>query len=473
MDTPEQWSAKEAEAWKRFSVELDRLAIAAQEARLAGERKRTLRSLAEEMGASEDLLKYWRFKRRKPPITQLPKIAEVLRAGASEERSHDPLYFFHLLGVIPAPPPRELQERVVDVAFRLQKMQLDFAQAQDDAGTYGRRGGSTAILKAALASERWGVAIWPAFEGPDSCMMKVSDRIDFTRLDPDDRTPLTAGEVWADPLMRKALRAAYALRTSRTPRWATFTDRPTSQWSVPHIGSPMAPLVEKPYPGAPSIALSSITNASWVNDVASILALVIGYGLSTTRDLAMDIGEPSPEMDVTSELKLMVHGRWLQMPPLRRCWSHHSVMSGNWENPFTYPGEGSQSEAVVHVWLEEDNDLLSRWADFTPPSGLQRPTQDALIAEKERILEQVQVLKRDHPLIHLKVRNLEAPGARWEQVLSHVMKILDTCIEQDFLPRNLSYAHTLASNRDPGLVFAVSNWLVSRGCKAVFDRPDR
>lgn len=469
MKAPEPWKLKENEAWELFAYEFNRLAVAARYAPSTDRKKRSFTSLAKEIGVTDSQLKYYRLGRVKPGLTLFPKLAEVLRAGANDERSHDPLYFLDLMGLVPKPRSTELQDRLVDVAYRLHKLQLKFAQAQDEAGTYGRRGGSAAVVKASLASERWGVAVWPAFEGPKDCRMKVADRIDFTRLDAKDSTPLTADEVWADPLIRKALRSAYAIRTKRRPRWADFTQRPTSQWSIPHIGSPMAPLVEKPYLGAPSISLSSITNASWVNDVASLLALIIGYGLSTTRDLAMDIGDLSPEA-ITNQQTLMVHGRWLQNPPQRRCWSHHSTLTREWDNPFSYPGK-PQAQGVLHIWIEEDDALLHRWATFTPPNGLSRPSVMTLIAEKKHILAYLKDSEASQPVVHIKAQNRQQPDERWEQVLHTVKDILNICIDRGLLPANLSYAHTLALTRDQGLVHVVSNWLTSHGCKAVFDVP--
>ncbi len=61
-----------------------------------------------------------------------------------------------------------------------------------------------------------------------------------------------------------------------------------SRWAIGRIGSPLSPTIRKPHPGFTSLNFASLTVSSWVNEAASLVAFAIGYGQSTTRDMAMD-----------------------------------------------------------------------------------------------------------------------------------------------------------------------------------------
>lgn len=438
--------AKNDPAWAAFRREL---------LQAMAETRVTNRQLADAIGETEATVAAWRQPHRGTPrLGLLPAIARELGMGRTEHREYDPLQLPRIMGMIPSPPGTSDVNHAVDLAYRVQKLELKLIEAQERAGDQGRRAGAAGIVRAAQASGRWAVANWPAIEGPPDCRLRVAERIDIIRTDTSDPTPLTAEEVWADAEMRHALRSAYAIRATRGPRWADHSTVPVSSWSILHVGGPTSPLIRVAHPGAPSIAVTALTVDSWANDVASLLATSIGYGLSSSRDMAMEVYGIGPQ-DQTTDQRLDIHHRFLERPPKRRCWAHYSGLSSGWDTLLDTPQKRADPE-ILHVWLPESDELLERWAQRP---GLSGRDANGMRRDRDKITGHVSQLRDPNRVIVIPVHETADAAARWAQVLDCVQTVLTEATRRGCLPKNLDEPQRLALRHNPELAQPLFAWL--------------
>lgn len=276
---------------------------------------------------SEDVVSYWRRGRSRPQLWELPQIVRALNALRQQDRPEDPklLDVQSLLRDMGALDAEPADAELFDTALRLQKLQLKLRDANYQAATQGSLYGASRIVQAAVDGGKWAVAVWPSYEGPTpSTRIHVSDRIDFRRTD--DYSEASNDTVWADESMKAALRAAHAVPSRARPRWnMTSDDAPGGAgWSVLHIGVPRDPVVQSPWPGLPGgLCFIAVTSDSWVTDIADLTALMIGYGLTTTTDLAMEI---FGQAGVAAPRRWRYHEQLLRDPPRRDVWVHHGTI---------------------------------------------------------------------------------------------------------------------------------------------------
>jgi len=411
--------------------------------------------LARRVGVDEETVRNWRKGKTHPRLAQLSIIAEALGMSGESEGSAgaDALYLLREMSLLPRRPG---DQELIDAAYRLQKLELKLAEAMELAGSYGRRGGAAGVVRAAVASGRWAVAVWPAMEGTRDCPLHVADRIDIRSS---DGTPTSNDDVWADPGLKAALRAAYAVPAKRTPRWST--DSAASHWAISHIGSPKSPVVQLPHSGLVSVACVALVVDSWVNDVASLLATALGYGLTTTRDLAMEAygrhsGASLPEH------RRVVHEAKLERPPQRRVWSHHASVGDARGNPFV-PRSGRWRSDLIFVRLRESDALLEGWVRRDKARG----SLDHYVADRSFVDECIVNLRNPSQVINLEVEDLETPEQRWQQVLECVSQALTAMVDRGFLSSNLADLHQQIRSEDLAVARPVLTWLQRDGCAAV------
>jgi hypothetical protein len=367
----------------------------------------------------------------------------------------DPLYLYRQMGML-SPRPRD--EELIDVAYRLQRLEQQLADATDRAGSLGRREGASTVVRAAMKTGEWAVAVWPVVEGTPDCPLRVADRIDIRRT---DGKPATADDVWQDPTLKAALRASYAVPASRSPRWST--EPGVAHWSITHVGSPRSPLVQLHHPGTASVICLALTLDSWVNDVASLLATVLGYGLTLTRDLAMETyGLRAGH--TTSHHRQIAYETVRDRLPESRVLSHYARLGTPPRSPFISPSHQWDKD-VIYVWLREGDDVLQEWVD----RGYPEVTLEHLITHRLALDDFATRVPNPAQVITLDISRQAGPTAKWQQVLECVSSALTQMVDRGFLTTDLAFVHTKAQQDDPSIAVPLLRWLRKDGCAAVID----
>ncbi len=413
-------------------------------------------ALARQVGVTEEAVRNWRRGKTHPSLAQLPRIAAALRMGADPDDGGigDPLYLLRRMNVI---SPTADDAELIDTAHRLQKLELKLADAMGRAGAYGRAEGAAGIVRAAVASGTWAVAVWPAIEGTPTCQMHVADRVDVKRT---DGQPTTTQLVWRDPSMKAALRAAYAVPATREPRWSEADD--VSHWAISHVGSPRNPIVERPYRRITSLGFVALTASSWVNDVASLVATALGYGLTTTRDLAMEAHGLTSGVTLGSQRRT-AHHRLLERPPEAGAWSHHAPLGRVPESPFV-ARSGLWRQDVAFVWIRESDELLQRWVDNDPSRG----DVATLIADRAHIDEFVADVPNRRQILTYQVGARETVEEKWQQVLEAVSTVLTALVDRGLLlATEMAAVRERVERSDPAISVPLMRWLEADGCMAV------
>lgn len=424
----------EDEAWKAFRDEL-RKALA--------EQNMTRAELARHLGdeVAESTIANW-LQGTKVRIHLLPRIGAALGMGGTDEPGHDPAYLFRKMGLL----PQEDTGGTYAIAYRVQKLEMRLREAIERTAAHGRGIGALAdILQAVRGTREWAVAVWPAVEGPPSCRMHVADRLDLRRL---DGREISAQDVTADPLLFRALRDGYAIPAVRQPRWTSADDPTVSRWSLMHVGSPSSPFVRSPHPGFQSIFCYATVIDSWVNDVASLLATALGYGLTTTRDLAME-ANGSPLTPLWNASKSQAHSYLLQEPPRRRVWSHYGPVDGDCPNPFAArPG-------VSCVWVRESDELLAY------ASELRRVPEKNMLRDRDRS-EALAARVPSNMLIVVDAELTAGIDERWEQVLRTVLTVFQRLENDGLLAAETRHRWNQQAESDPYVAAPMLAWLQQR-----------
>jgi len=431
-------------AWDAFVTELRQYMSA---------RGMSASMLAVKLGVDEEMVRNWRKGRTHPQLSQLPLIAAALgMTGDTSARGlGNPLHLLRQMGLLPHEPD---DQELFDAAYRLQKLELKLAEAMDRAGSYGRREGAGGVVRAAVASGSWAVAVWPAIEGTSECPLHVADRLDIRRT---DGRATSSDEVWRDPGLKAALRAAYAVPATRSPRWSS--DETVSHWAISYIGSPRGAVVSSPHPGITSVACVALTVDSWINDIASLLAVCIGYGLTTTRDLAMEAyglhsGATLPEH------RRAAHSALLQRPPETRVWSHHAPLGIPVMDPLL-PPFGRWRDDVLYVWMRESDEVLQQWLERPQSPG----TLNDLVADRDHVDALVAALNSPQ-IVSVEVERRDSATDRWQQVLEAVSTILTTVVDRGLLSPKMDDVHEMMLREDPDVAVPLFAWLAADGCAA-------
>ena len=390
---------------------------------------------------SDDTINNWRKGQARPSLELLPQVSRALSMGGPPGGPDDPPYLLQRMGLLPAGDPGE----AYSLALRVQKLELRLREAIERNAEAGRDHGLSAIMRAATESQEWAVAVWPAVEGPEECRMRVADRIDLKRF---DGAPTTAEEVFNDPALHRSLREAYAVPSTRAPRWSSVEAlHNVSSWSISHIGAPRSPHRRLRHPGAVSVLCYAVTVESWVNDVADLLSRALGYGLTTTRDLAMEVtGIRLSSTSATA--RAAAHHELQEAPPLRRVWSHHAPPSALTPDPFR-----TAREDVPIIWIRECDALLERFAARAPGERSVRALLD-----HRSVLDE---LAARHPTEVLVVEAQHWPDTtdRWRQVLEQTATVFEWLETQGRLATDLRSQWEADIATDLGTTNPFLRWL--------------
>lgn len=279
----------------------------------------------------------WRRGAARPRFAQLPLIARALQLP-------DPLDVARALGMIEDSPD---SNQVVSMAFKVQRLQRQMAKSQQRRTVLRAATGAGEIVNRACDLGTWAVGVWPVEEGPRSCRLRVADRLDFKTS---DGRPFDERELWKD--LKVEIRMAGAIPGPASPRWTSGQKvEPGQRWSIPLIGAPRPSFASDSPSRLASVAVVSTTVASWSNSFAALLALALGFGFVSTRDLAMEI-EGSRRGKRNEATRFQVHQSLLQAPQTNMVWSHYS-------QPFStglIPASLGRKHALI--WVYESDEVL-------------------------------------------------------------------------------------------------------------------
>ena len=444
-------------AWQKFSRLLNEHM---KDARISS------RDLAIEAGLTEtgeSVVSNWRRGRSAPPLSMLGGIVDGLNrllatVGHPQLTMADVLKRMDIL--VGAPHGQldleSIDEKLVAKAFRLQKLELKIEEANSAAAEFGRNGGTAAVVRAAVKTGNWAVAVWPAWEGPNSDdLIHVADRIDIMRV-PSSRERLTAEEVWRDPEMKAALRAARAIRGTVSPRSADGIKVPVSSWAIVHLGSPRDALLPDRWPGLPgSICFIATTLNSWANDVAAIVALQIGYGLTSVRDLVMEI-EGVDTRDLRANLR--VHDQLVHRPPQRRVWSYVGGLGIDNSEIDAEIRRAVEGETTFVIFEEPDDSLK----DMSNRPGAR--SLDEFSRDYEALERLSKALPADR-VIRIQTLLLPERARRWEQALQNSLTVLRALELRGVVSRSpdLMRAAAAGAHRYPDVAGPIKRWMESSG----------
>jgi hypothetical protein len=297
-------------------------------------------------------IRQWRAGNGRPQFDELPVIVEALamneesaahyadwkargkpsdQPGLAEQRAFgtpDWTYLVVRMGMVPSMNRAE----GVRLATKLSTLQSRVQKASEELSQHSLDQGAAQLVRAVTASAEWAIAIWPAVEGfvdrrVDGTMLDarlhVADRVDFRRV---DGKPATKAAVWDS--FEDQLKAARAIATlPGGERWPSSKgDRASvSNWSIRRLGAPHASEIDYSYPNLHSVAVTSLSVGSWANDVADHISRLIGYGFTSSRDIATDLyGLTDP--GAFGESRSLIHRDFLRGGlMLKRVWGHFST----------------------------------------------------------------------------------------------------------------------------------------------------
>jgi hypothetical protein len=297
-------------------------------------------------------IRQWRADNGRPQFNELPVIVEALamnevsaahyadwkargkpadQPGLAEQRvsgTADWTYLVVRMGMVPSMSRAE----AVRLATKLSTLQSRVQEASEELSLHSLDLGAAQLVKAVTSGAEWAVAIWPAVEGfvderPDGtkldARLHVADRVDFRRV---DGTPATKAAVW--DAFEEQLKAARAIPTlPGGERWPSAKgDRGSvSNWSIRRLGAPHASEIDYSYANLHSVAVTSLSVGSWANDIADHISRLIGYGFTSSRDIATDLyGLTDP--GAFGESRSLIHHDFLRGGlMLKRVWGHFST----------------------------------------------------------------------------------------------------------------------------------------------------
>lgn len=419
----------------------------------------------------EQIIKRWRHS-TSPPLMTLKVIGRIL--GMSSDPTgraiYDPTHLPRVMGILdPAPENPEL----IEAAYRLQTVRAKIAEAQSTLTAITADEGAVNVVRTATASGL-GAAVLPVFEGPRGYPMHVSDRIDLRA----QGAEATAPQPNQYPLVHDALHDAFAVRSRRAPRFADTSLQPNpdayAAWAVQHVGCPRTSEVHRPHAGLPAIAITSVTTTPWPDEVGDLIAMVLGYGFTTTRELARElVCDPY----AAEPLRADIHDNLLYAAtPLRRVWTHHGavVPPANDHAPFG-DAQGRATSQLLHFYVREDDASLRHAAEH--PAGRLDPVSpeelDAAVArtsatraELDARFERVQ----DNPRIR-RIDYAFTPEAedRWALVFEMTLTILRT-LDELGVRLNLTELHERLARTEPQVAPQVLRWLADHDAPFVESR---
>lgn len=417
----------------------------------------------------EQIIKRWRHS-TSPPLQALKVIAHVLAMSGDPtgQAPYDPTYLPRVMGILDQTPENT---ELIEAAYRLQDLRARISDAQTLLTGIHLDEGVPRIVRAARNSGL-GAAVLPVYEGPIGYEMRVSDRIDLR----DARPGMPAPDPADHPELAAALRDAFAVVSRRLPRFGAERDLTdgVSPWAIQYLGRPRMGLLGHSHTTVGAIAITSVTGASWLDDVGDLVALVLGYGFASARELARElVSDPY----TAHELRTDIHENFLSAAvPQQRVWTHEGagLTSGGADAPFR-DKSGNVQPGIIHVFLNQDDASLERSARHPAGTARDRTDEEAAAVLKSAIATRDEALARARRIgpgqrvyvvdVPLRTRREE----RWEQVFQSALAVL-RIIESQGAAMELGDLHDRLVVREPALAPTVLRWFADHGAPFVEPR---
>lgn len=394
---------------------------------------------------------------------------------------YDPLVMIRLYDLWPANADHEVLGRLsnwtgrvdttlVQRLLTLERLETEIGEREKELAAADHDRGVVSLTRAVTESQTYGIAIWPVLAGPMTAQanrIHVSDRVDIRRL---DGLAVTDSEVWN--ALGPALRRVHALPSITMPRWShptaalTSTSDPhISMWNLRHLDAPRLPRIPHPHLGLPAVVVSSTVANTWLGYVAGMLAFVLGYGLTSTTDLARGLN-PSPTFNPSTDERNLMHDGLLRSPGERRVWFHAAkVDPDNPANPWA-PRDAPCAPQLLHVRLVEDNDLLHSTAQSRVlQPGWTHSDTDAVEAWRRSRDTALDRMPSDE--WHLPLRVPDAAWGsleKWEITIDLAVRILSHLESQGLHPwEGLAAVQASLVSADPVVAAPTLRWLRDRG----------
>lgn len=351
----------------------------------------------------------------------------------------------------------------------LEALDADINERHQELAELWRDRGVPSLVRSIIETGTYGVAVWPVFDGPDgpSGLAHVCDRVDVRRL---DGAPAVDGVVWAD--LRGVLARAKASPSIEMPRWPRAdaggdddADAHVSMWTVRRLDAPRGPRVQQAHAGFPAIAISATVSNSWAGYVASFIAYALGYGLTSTTDVARHASEPML-FNPQTQPRNLVHDGLLRQPGERRVWYHAAkVDTENPMSPWMPPGSQA-ARGILHVRLVEDDELFeSTAADRRRQPGFGRDATNSVADWRRSRDAALKSMPQNDWHLRLDVPDAEWNSPeKWELTVQLAIQVLDHLKQMGLRPSPGLSAILKAHARDePTGAAPVLAWLAQRG----------
>ena len=351
------------EAWVVFQRELSRHATG---------------WLAKQLEEETLLITAWKGGRVRPKFRDLPRISAVITEG-------DPTHLARIMGIVP--DESDVTERIARLYVELMRLDEQVRRRREVLRTTPGES-AAALVSAATKTGRWAVGVWPAFEGPAGCKIHVSDRIDFRRTD--------GGQVSQETLLAdlgEHLDEVNAVRNAKPalPRYeaavALGEQRDVEHWSTYRFLADRPPSRNAVRMNVSAVTVIASSVLAWSADTAAVLSCLLGFGLISTRSLAVAVRR-GPRGDAEAlKLRSRFHRDLLSNPPDEHVWHHF----GHFEEVAELvpsPGSSSARRGLYLVRLRETGALLDRAAP-------NRSRRDLFAQEHARVRAAIDLLPSD------------------------------------------------------------------------------
>lgn len=361
--------------------------------------------LVQHLVASPAVISNWRRGRTATPLEAIPIISHALGMGGDDPGSPDQTYILRKMGLLELTNSDDMAR----VAYNVQRLELRLISLRNELSLADRASGVAQITRISRDSGEWGVAIWPIIAGPSACRMHVEDRIDIRHV---SGKKIDNSTVFNDPLWNDTLRRTYAVPGKLPSKWTT-NDRGLSSWVISHARSPTLPRVRMPHPRVHSVAVYGINVDSGVNEVAKLVSVALGYGLTLTRDEAMELmGIPAWLGATEWQPRSRAHQSHLDSPPPAVVWAHHAPPHSK-ANPDPF---SVSREDVPVFWLRESTALFKEYCE-----RWDRATVEKLVDHRRHVDE----LALAHPnVVTIDVDSTRTDDLKWQRNIEAARMIL-------------------------------------------------
>ncbi|MBW9110166.1 hypothetical protein [Microbacterium ureisolvens] len=400
----------------------------------------------------------WRRGRSRPDLTLLNDIVQAMNRDRPDD-SLRPFSIQTLLEDMSVVPRGPVSDDLFGTAYRLTKLQLRLEDAEVELSTSGRRGGAAKIVQRAIDTQDWAVAVTPAMEGPSpQTRMHVADRLTIVRVGGEPTSTNAAADIWADKRMKQAIRGTYAVPSTagRDVRWnkppAHAIGKPT-QWSISYISSPRSAVAAVPWEGLRSLAFVATSQTSWVKNVASLVALALGYGFTTTSDVAMAATGRAIDR-TTHTARASAHRFLISRLPERRIWAHYGLPDED-DRGFGHHRRPDPATAPRFVFLDESDDRLAHAPDEV----------DEL--KEARSIYRSQAATFPDTVLQIPCEYVEERTERWAQAFDHALATLEWLRDGPhpvvFPDSKLGAIHEQVRARESAIAIPALKWFADRG----------